>query len=248
MIWLFLLSAGLVAAFVDSIAGGGGVISLPALLLAGVPPLLALGTNKLAATMASLTSSAVFISSGRADWQVLGWQIPATAVGAAAGAYTAWLLPPDVLRPIVAGLLVAAAVYAAASRSRPRPVTGWRLTLVMRAVTVGFALLLGFYDGFFGPGVGALLIFAFVACGCDFVRAAANAKILNCTSNVVSLIAFALLGCIDYRYGLAMGVVMIGGAYLGTRVALGSGERLIRPLYLLMALLVAGRQVWGWWQ
>ena len=233
---------GFVAATVDSIAGGGGLISLPALLLAGIPPHFALGTNKFAATTASFTSTLAFARSGKVSWKVVKWQIPCTFVGAALGVLAVLRVDPDVLNRAVPALILGVGLYTAlrkdaGAENRFRELQPYQLVWGCL-----FALALGFYDGFFGPGTGSFLIFAFIAAfGFDFVTAAANAKALNFTSNVASLLLFALNGKISLLYGVPMALSMILGARLGTRLAITKGAALIRPVFLTMTFLVAAK-------
>ena len=238
-----LLAAGFLAAFVDAMAGGGGLISLPALLIAGMPPTLALGTNKAASTIGTVASTATFIRAGKLNLRLVRKQIPFTLVGAVVGVITVQYLSPDILKPLIIILLIAVTIFtllkknwgAASTYSKPR-----KRILVL---ALFFALGLGFYDGFFGPGVGSFLIFCFLSMGFDFVEASANAKALNLTSNVASLVTFAVLGQVDYRYGIPMGIVMIAGARLGAKLAVKKGATFIKPLFIIMTLILIIKQI-----
>ncbi len=238
--------AGFVAALVDSIAGGGGLISLPAFLLAGVPPQLALGTNKFASTAASLTSSIGYARSAKINRRLLYSLAPMTLVGAAFGVKTVIHLDQRLLQTLILILIIAVGVYSLFSRQmgledRFRG-TDRRNLLWGMALALG----LGFYDGFFGPGTGSFLMFGLIGIyGFDFIHAGGNARVLNFVSNITALVLFAWLGKIDYRYGVPVALAMIAGAQVGTRLALQKGVKLIKPIFVTMSLAVAAKILFG---
>ncbi len=248
MTWdLFALVAagGFLAAFVDSVVGGGGLVSVPVLLTAGLPPHLALGTNKLAGTMGSLTSTLAFMRSGKVELSVVKRLFPLTLIGSACGTLLLQAVPSSWLKPLVVVLLLAITVYTLLKRSWGGEGT-YRGSLTRRAVLLlaAAALLIGGYDGFFGPGTGSFLIFAFLMAGFDFVRAAGNAKVLNFGSNIASLITFACLGSIDWTIGLTMGVFMVAGSFAGSRLAIRQGAKYVRPLFIAVSSLLIIKQIW----
>jgi uncharacterized membrane protein YfcA len=246
LIIMGLCLAGFVAAFVDSIAGGGGLISIPAFLLAGVPPHFALGTNKFAATAASLTSSIKYARSAKINRRLLLYLAPLTLVGAVLGVKTVVRLDQRLLQTLVLVMIIGVGAYSLFSRQMgladrfrgiDRPKLLWGMLL---------ALGLGFYDGFFGPGTGSFLIFGLIGIyGFDFINAGGNARVLNFVSNVTSLVLFAWLGKIDYRYGVPVALAMMVGAQLGTMLALQKGVKLIKPIFVAMSLAVAVKILWG---
>lgn len=237
---VFLCLAGFFAALVDSIAGGGGIISLPAYLFAGVPTHIALGTNKFSSTAGSLTSSYKFIKSGNVNFSILKYLIPFTLVGATLGTNTVMKVNQNFLSTLVLILILFVGIYTLISKNiglidRNFSVTRHRLFL---GILLAFSL--GFYDGFFGPGTGSFLIFGIISIfGFNFVKASANAKILNFVSNISSLVMFALKGQIYYLVGLPVAVAMIAGAHVGTRMALKNGSKFIKPIFVTMSLAVA---------
>lgn len=241
---VFLMVAGFSAAFVDSVVGGGGLISLPALLLTGLPPTAALGTNKLASLMGSLTSTLSFLRSGKIDVRIICWQFPLAFFGSAAGVYVVQQIPARFLTPLVVVMLGVITVYtftrkdwgSASTYAGVKGRTAWLSGLA--------ALGLGFYDGFFGPGTGTFLIFAFLLVGFDFVVAAGNAKALNFASNLAAVIAFGLFGSIHFLYALPMGAAMILGALAGSRLAIRKGAAYVRPLFIFMAAAMISKQMW----
>ena len=240
----FLLGAGFVAAFIDSVVGGGGLIALPSLLFAGLPPTLALGTNKLASTFCSLTSTISFIRSGKVDLGLVKYLLPLSFVGSALGAYTVRHIPPDFLKPLVVVMLIAVALYTFFKKDWGDQATYTGMTRKTAYLSGFVAFGLGYYDGFFGPGAGSFLIFAFLMIGFDFLQAAGNSKVLNLSSNVAALIVFGLLDSIHYGYGLMMSVGMIVGAIIGSRFAIRQGTAYVRPLFMAVTTLLISKQLW----
>ena len=242
---IFLCVAGFLAAFVDAIAGGGGLISLPALIAAGVPPHLSLGTNKFAATCASLTSTLKYAHSGKILFRLVRWQIPCTVLGAALGVSTVLQLDASILNLLIVTMVFGVALYTVLKRDFGQTDQFMGLTPKRIAVGMVFAFALGFYDGFFGPGTGSFLIFLFIRVfGFDFASAAGNGRILNFVSNAVSLLLFAIGGKIVYLAGIPMALFMIAGAWAGTHVAVRNGAKLIRPIFVTIALALAGKMIW----
>ena len=243
---LFIIcTLGFSAAAVDAIAGGGGLISLPALLMVGVPPHLALGTNKFSASMASLNSSITFARSGKVHIPLVKWQIPFTLVGALLGAWAVLSVSSTFLSKAVLVLILFVGIYTILHKNLGMENNFKGLNSINIAVGCLFALALGFYDGFFGPGTGSFLIFSFIALfGFDFVVASANSKVLNFTSNVTSLLLFAWNGKILLFYGIPMALFMIAGSQVGTRLAIHRGAALVKPIFIMMSLLVAAKLIY----
>lgn len=240
---LFLCISGFIAAFIDSTVGGGGLISLPALLFAGLPPALALGTNKVAGTLSSLTSTLSYLKSGKIDFRLIRWLIPLSLLGSIAGADLVRHMPTSFLRPMVIVLLIAVAIYTILKRDfgSLSTYTGLkRSTAYLAALT---ALFLGVYDGFFGPGTGSFLIFAFLYLGFDFVQSSGNSKALNLASNLGALGTFAWLHAINYEYGLLMGLAMTFGAISGSQMAIRKGVTYVRPIFICVTLVLIGKQL-----
>ena len=237
---ILLCMAGFFASFVDSIAGGGGLISVPAFMLAGLPPHMVLGTNKFSATAGSLTSSLKFIKSGKANFKLLKYLIPFTFLGSMLGVKAVLHIDQKFLNALVLILIMFIGIYTLFSKSLGLEDKFKGLTKKNVIYGVILALSLGFYDGFFGPGTGSFLVFGFINIfGFNFVTSSANARILNFTSNVTALILFALSGKINYMLGLPVAVFMILGAKMGTTVALNKGSKLIKPIFVTMSLAVA---------
>lgn len=238
--FIFLCVAGFLAAMVDSIAGGGGIISLPAFLFCGVPPHMALGTNKFASTCASFVSSLKFAGSGKINFKLLKFTAPFTFLGAIIGVKCALTLKPAYLNIIVLVMLLFVGIYSLLSKTvgANDNFNGLNSKNIFWGIILAFSL--GFYDGFFGPGTGSFLIFALISIyGFDFVNAGGNAKIMNFISNITSLILFAFSGQINYLYGVPVAIFMMVGARIGTKLALTKGAKLIKPIFVAMSLAVA---------
>lgn len=241
---LFLAAAGFIAAFIDSVAGGGGLISLPAILLTGVPPVVALGTNKIASVMGSCTSTLSFIRSGKVDFGIVKYLFPLSFLGSALGVYTVRLIPSDFLKPMVVVMLIVVTIYSVAKKNWGAASTYAGLTR-RKMILAGIATFgMGFYDGFFGPGTGSFMLFAFLCIGFDFVGSAANARALNFASNIAAALLFAYFGLVDYHFAIPMGCGMIAGAFAGTRMAIVKGAGYVRPLFIFMTTVLIGKQIW----
>ncbi len=238
--WLLslLFSVAFVAGLVDAVAGGGGLITVPALLAVGLPPQTALGTNKLQASFGSGSAMFHFAQAGTVRLRECGQGILCTAIGAGLGALTVQGLDTGFLRRVSPFLLMALAAYLLFSprlgyeevRPRLRPGTFYVL----------FGLGIGFYDGFFGPGTGTFWAMAFMLClGQNLTRATAHTKVMNFTSNAVALLFFMAGGAIRYPEGIVMGTGQFLGARVGARLVIRRGATFIRPVFLTMALLLS---------
>lgn len=235
--------AGFIAAFIDSTVGGGGLISTPYLLSMGLPVPFALGTNKMASAMGSAMSVFSFWRAGKIN--SLAWKsVIFSFLGSALGAYTVYLLPQKLMKNIIVVLLVLVAIYTYRRKDWGDNPSLKEVDWTIICKSMGIALALGFYDGFFGPGTGSFLIFCFLFLGLDFVTAAGNAKVLNCASGLGGLFSFAMSGTVIWSYGLIMGACMIIGAFCGSRLAIKKGAAYVRPLYLMVTTLLIGKQVY----
>jgi len=238
-LWQFLLlfGTGLAAGFVDSIAGGGGLLTLPVLLSVGLDPKLALGTNKLQAAFGSGSASFHYAHAGAVQWSDCVRGFILTFIGAAAGTLAVQSIRPDVLKRMLPVLLLAIAVY---MLIKPQLGTGDHPPRMSRArFDVIFGLGLGFYDGFLGPGTGTFWTMAFVlALGFNLTRGTAYTKVMNFASNLSSLAFFLIAGKIYWLAGFAMGAGQLVGARLGSRLVIRKGTQLIRPIFISMVLLL----------
>jgi uncharacterized membrane protein YfcA len=232
--YVLLFAAGLASGTVDAIAGGGGIISLPALLSLGVPVPFALGTNKLGAAFGTSSATWSYARRGAVDIRRCVPGILATVVGALAGAYAVRGLDPDFLARFIPWLLAIIVIYMI---FRPRLGETSRHHRMERIpFFVLFGLGLGFYDGFFGPGVGSFWTIAFVMLlGHDFVQAAGHTKVMNFSSNAAALVLFAVSGFVLVLPGLALGAGQLIGGRIGAHLAMTRGARFVRPIFLVMA-------------
>lgn len=243
--WQFLVLAlsGAAAGFIDAIAGGGGLIALPALLWAGLPPQFALGTNKLQSSCGTLLAVAHYTRAGLIRWRELRLAAVITFVAAAGGAWAVAIMDPAVLRRIVPVLLVGVAAYTALNRKLGEHPHAARLGMTAFALIFGAAL--GFYDGFFGPGTGSFWMLACVlTLGQDLRAATGTTKALNLASNIAALITFAFAKCLRFDVGLVMIAGQLVGARLGSGLVISHGARVIRPLFISVALALALRLAW----
>ena len=238
----FCVFAALSAGFVDAIAGGGGVIVIPVLFICDLPANLVLGTNKLVGTCGTLVATWSFSRGKKLNPELLYPAIPFTIIGAAIGAMSVTLIPPDRLKPLAIGLTFLLAAYFFF-----RPQIGLegsydKSDRRLRIIVCAAALILGFYDGLFGPGTGAFLTFVFVRLiGLDFLSAAANTKVLNVTSNIVALLLFLWKGNVLFALGLPMAAANMIGGWLGAHVAIRKGSSWVRWIYIVMALVLAAK-------
>jgi len=237
---LTLMVVSFIAAIIDSIAGGGGLLNVPSLMLAGLDPVSAVATNKLQGSFGVLSATRAYARAGLIDWRASLPAFVGSAVGAGFGAVMAQVVPLGALKTAVPFLLIGIALFIllspklsdAESRERVRP--------LVYAVT--FAAIIGFYDGIFGPGGGTFFFITLVVLlGQGVTRAAANAKFLNLASNLGAFGLFAFSGRIAWALGLALGVAAVLGAQIGARAALRGGAGLIKPVVVAVSILMALR-------
>lgn len=239
--WLFL--AGLAGGFVDSIAGGGGLISVPALIMTGMSPVSALATNKASAMFGSFTAMMTYAKKGHVRLSEMKWAIAFTFIGSAIGTVMVQILASDVMTQVIPFLLIAAALYflfgpKIGEVDRHHYLERMPFYLI-------FGLTLGFYDGFFGPGTGSLWSLAFVAVlGFNMLKATAHTKVVNFTSNFASFLFFAFAGHVLWLPAAVMAVGQLIGARLGANTAMKHGSRVIRPLLVTVSLVITTKLVY----
>jgi uncharacterized membrane protein YfcA len=241
-----LFFTGLTAGLVDAIAGGGGLITLPVLLSIGLPPKLALGTNKFQSSFGSFTATYHYTRQGVANPLQAKLGIVMTLIGAGVGAWAVQQIESDVLSGIVPFLLIAIVLYTLFTPKLGEVHTKARIS--ERAFYVLSGLALGFYDGFFGPGVGSFWAILFVfGLGFDLIKATGYTKVMNFASNIISFVVFLVGGHIWFVGGACMAVGQILGARIGSGLAIKRGARFIRPLYITVVLATIAKLVWGRW-
>ncbi|HEX6409143.1 MAG TPA: TSUP family transporter [Sphingomicrobium sp.] len=230
--------------FIDAVAGGGGLIMLPALLFAGASPIQALATNKLQSVFGTAVATRNYARAGLVNWRDHKLSIAFAFIGASAGVLIVQAVEASVLALIVPLLLISVAIYVLVSPRMTDEDAHQRLSERGYAPIGG---LVGVYDGFFGPGTGSFFTTSLVALrGYGLTRATAVTKLLNFTSNVASVIFFALGGQMLWLLGLCMaGGAMLGG-WLGSHSAIRFGARLIRPLLVVISLGLTVRLLWSY--
>ena len=231
----FVACASLLAGFVDSIVGGGGLVLVPALFAAfpNTHPATLFGVNKSASLWGTAVATVQYSRRVTMDWPVL---LPAAVLslsGSLAGAWLVTVVSPEFLRKLLPLVLAAVLLYTLAKKELGRHhaprLEGW----AQGATAGAIGLIMGFYDGFFGPGTGSLLVFLFVRLlGYDFLHASASAKLLNSCSNLAALTLFAFKGHIWWHYALALAVANVAGSLLGTRMALKHGAGFVRWVFV----------------
>lgn len=243
---LILILAAFIAGFVDAIAGGGGLITVPVLLLAGADPVTALATNKLQGTFGAGTAMVAYARAGHVRLRGQRGMAAIAVVASGGGALVAHLIPVEVLRIIMPVVLIGVAAFFALKPGLSDADRSVRMPPGVFAVTA--VPLIAAYDGIFGPGAGSLYMIAFVTlAGFGALKATAHTKMLNFASNAGSLAVFALGGAVWWAVGLAMGAAQVVGAALGARAAMRAGAGLIKPLLVLTSTGMALRLLWQAW-
>lgn len=231
---LLLTAVAATAGCIDAIAGGGGLLTVPALLWSGLSPLQVLATNKAQAVFGTFTASLHFVRRGRIDLRRLAPAIGLTFFGSAIGTLGVQRLDLEFLARLVPILLLCFAAYFLLSPRLGRHPAKQRIGQGAFALLIGTGI--GFYDGFFGPGTGTFFAAAFILLlGYDLIRATAGTKVLNFTSNLASFLFFAASGYVIWPLGLAMGLAQIIGARLGAHLVVRHGGKLIRPLLVIVS-------------
>jgi uncharacterized membrane protein YfcA len=247
---IFLCALAAVAGFTDAVVGGGGLIQIPALFLFLPAPLggmvpSVLATNKMSSICGTGLAVIEYSRRVRLDWRVIAPAGCSALIFAFLGARVVTLLSVEIVRPLILALLVIVAVY-----------TFWRKNLgdlhaphlsrrMAQLLAMVIGVVLGFYDGFFGPGTGSFLIFAFVGLfGFDFLRASASAKVINLATNLAAMAYFASTGHVLWQYALPMALCNMVGAMFGVRLAVLKGNRFVRGFFLVVVTVLILR--FGW--
>jgi uncharacterized membrane protein YfcA len=236
---LFLLAASFFAGFIDSIAGGGGLIQLPALLI-GLPKsetAEVLGTNKLSAVFGTTTAAALYRKQIKPDPKILiAMGLPAF-LGSAGGAVLASRIPTSSMRPMVLVLLIIVAVYTWFKPDLGKFENLRHLPKRRVQIAAIAGVVIGFYDGIFGPGTGSFLMLILVASlGYAFITASAIAKVVNVATNVGAITVFGINGAVLWQIGIILGIANITGAVIGARLAIKGGSTLVRKVFLLVTV------------
>lgn len=237
-----LFVVALVAGVIDAIAGGGGLITIPALMAVGLPPGMAIATNKIGGIAGSMAATIHFLHMRQIDLRRSRWMMLGAFLGSLLGGLALTRIDSSVLKQIIPVLLIGFALYFLLSPRVGAQDRTQRITMAWYAATL--VPLIGFYDGFFGPGTGTFLAISLVTLlGMNLVKATAHAKLLNLSSNLAAVIFFAWHGNIVWAYGLPMLAGQWVGGTLGARLVVARGHQLIRILMVAMALIVSTKML-----
>lgn len=247
--FIFLALAAGFAGFVDAVAGGGGLVQLPALLIgiSNKPIPMILGTNKIPSIFGTSTAALSYFKKVKPDLRLTATMAGPALIGSVAGAHLASHFPTRVFHPLILTLLVLVGIY-----TWRKPELGLneqlRHTHVKRLWIVGVCgLLIGFYDGIFGPGTGTFLVFLLVIIvGYEFLKASATAKLVNIATNFGAVVTFQLTGHIWWRLGLALAIANVTGALIGSRLAIKGGSPLVRRVFLLVVAALIAKLSYDW--
>ncbi|EGK14238.1 TSUP family transporter [Psychrobacter sanguinis] len=241
---LMLTAVAAVAGFIDAIAGGGGLLTIPAMLLANIPPVLTLGTNKLQAASGALTASITMIKKGVVSPSKMKLAIAGAFIGSVLGTIAVQMSPPDILEKLIPFLIAAIGIYTLFAPSLGEVEAEPRVSESTWQRVV--APLIGFYDGYVGPGTGMFFALGNVALrGRQIIAATGAAKVLNLSTNIASLIFFIIGGNVLWKVGLAMMVGQTIGAYAGSHMVVKGGSKIIRPVIVLVCLAMVTKYMMG---
>lgn len=235
------------AGLLDSIAGGGGLISLPAYLIAGIPPHMALGTNKLSSVLGTVVSTYRFAKNGFVNFKNSIWFIALALIGSAIGANLSLLISEELVGGLMIVILPVVAFYVLKNKkmgddSLAHSIPGKKAFKIALLAS----LLVGAYDGFYGPGTGTFLILILTgAAKYTMKEAAGTTKVINLASNAAAFVTFLLNGKVLYPLGLTAGIFCILGNYIGSGLVLSNGQKIVRPVVLIVLLILFVKVVMG---
>ena len=236
-IYIILFFVALIASAIDAIAGGGGLLVVPSMLLLGMNPLVTLGTNKLQSCFGTATSSFNYYKNGLLKEKNIYFLISLSFIGSLIGTLLVSQLSNELLANLIPILLISAAIFLILNK-------GNRLN-ISKSLMIAFTpliLIIGFYDGFFGPGTGTFFVLTFLIIKeRNLMEATAATKVLNFTSNFASYIVFQTKGFVIIELALIMAIAQIIGAYVGSKLAIKNGEKFVRPVIVLISILLSIR-------
>ncbi len=240
----------LIAGFIDAIAGGGGLIQLPAyfILMPNFSTASLFGSNKFAGFSGTLMSTIQYLKKVKAEWKLIMPSLFVAGLSALAGARLVSLFDKEKLAPVIVVLLIAMLIYTVMNSStgiqdRREEVSKKRISWILPLS----AAIIGFYDGFFGPGAGSLLMFVFISfLKYDFLHAAVHTKIFNLVTNVGALLYFVVKGEVHYDVAIPVAVCNVTGSYLGAKLAISKGSGLIRVIYIMMVVVLISKIVYDY--
>ncbi|MDY2946944.1 TSUP family transporter [Mannheimia varigena] len=242
-ILVILFGVAILAGFIDAIAGGGGLLTIPALMAAGLPPAMALGTNKLQACGGSFSSSFYFIRKKAVNIKQMWLLILCTFIGSASGTIFVQHIDVEYLKKLLPFLILIIGIYFLFSPSIGDEDRKQRVSLTTFSFTA--AVIFGFYDGMFGPAAGSFMTLGCILLlGFNLSKSVAHAKIMNFTSNFASLIFFTIGGAVIWKVGLIMMVGQFIGGTLGAKMVMTKGKKLIRPMLVTMSFIMVAKMLY----
>ena len=246
-IWLIICPLVFLGGIIDAVAGGGGLITLRAYLLAGLPAHMASGTNKCGNAFGTFLSTGRFLKRGDVHYPSAVAGAGGALAGAWAGARLNLIVPEQVLYYIMLAVVPVMAVFLLLKRDFGQEDRSGQLSRgQLMAMAAGIGLIIGGYDGFFGPGAGTFLMLAFTGlCRFDLLTASGNTKVANSASNLASLVTFALAGEVLWSVGIPAALCGVAGNYLGSGLALKGGAKVIRPMFFVVLALLLARLIYG---
>lgn len=245
-IWLIVCPLVFLGGLIDAVAGGGGLITLPAYLLAGLPPHTAAGTNKFGNMWGTMLAAYRFLKRGDVHFPSAIWGGIGALVGAWVGAKLNLIMPEQYLYYIMLAIVPIMAIFLLLKRDFGNENQSHLFSSMKLCVLVGIiSLVVGAYDGFFGPGAGTFLILAYTGiCKFDLLTASGNTKVANSASNIASLLTFAMAGEVMWAVAIPAAISGILGGYVGSSLALKNGAKIIRPMFIVVMVLLVGRLVY----
>ena len=240
--YIILFFAAFFASLIDSIAGGGGLLTTPAMLIVGINPLNTLATNKFQSCFGTFTSTYNYYKSGLLTEKKKYFYFALSFIGSMIGTFLVSRISNELLERVIPVLLISAALFFILNRGPSETSTNTKLLYIFYLIV----LAIGFYDGFFGPGTGSFFGLAFVIIkGISIMESTAITKLLNFASNFAAFIIFAIQGYVIWELGLVMAVAQIAGANLGSRFAISNGEKVVRPVLVIVSILLSIRILLG---
>jgi len=240
-VYIILFIVAFIASAIDAVAGGGGLLVVPTMLVLGMNPLTALGTNKLQSCFGTATSSINYYKNNLLKEKNIKLLFLLSFFGSCLGTLFVSQLSNKILNNIIPILLISAAIFLIFNKNTDKNTSNF-----IHVLFIPFILLIGFYDGFFGPGTGSFFVLSFIIIkGINIMEATAVTKLLNFSSNFAAFIIFAIQGYVIWFLGLTMAVAQIAGAYTGSRFAIKNGEKVVRPVLVIVSLLLSARILFG---
>ena len=236
-VYIILFCVALIASAIDAIAGGGGLLVVPTMLLLGLNPLVTLGTNKLQSCFGTVTSSYNYFKNGLLKEKNIKFLFLISFIGSFFGTLLVSQLSNEILNTIIPIFLISAAIFLIVNKQ-----INIKSVYIISSFFIPFIFLIGFYDGFFGPGTGTFFVLIFLIIKQrNLMEATSATKVLNFSSNFAAFLVFAYKGLVIWELGLIMAIAQILGAYIGSNLAITKGENFVRPVIVLISIILSIR-------